>query len=74
MRREVDGRANAGTRRSSQVAQLPGMRFATDRQAKDAVIDWLHFYDHQRPQAMVRSLSLLTFASNQLAEQERLAG
>jgi len=33
---------------SLKVERLHGMRFATRRQAKDEVVDWLRFYNHRR--------------------------
>jgi len=42
---------------SLKVERLHGMHFATRRQAKDEVIDWLQFYNHRRLHSTLGYLS-----------------
>ena len=58
---------------SLKVERLHGMHFATRRQAKDEVIDWLQFYNHQRLHSLLGYLSPMAFEKKRLADKERLA-
>ena len=58
---------------SLKVERLHGMRFATRRQAKDEVIDWLRFYNHRRLHSTLGYLSPMAFEKKWLADKERLA-
>ena len=58
---------------SLKVERLHGMHFATRRQAKDEVIDWLQFYNHQRLHSTLGYLSPMAFEKKRLADKERLA-
>jgi len=58
---------------SLKLERLHGMRFATRRQAKDEVIDWLQFYDHRRHHSTLGCLSPMAFEKKRLAVNERLA-
>jgi transposase InsO family protein len=58
---------------SLKVARLHEMRFATCRQAKEEVIDWLQFYNHRRLHSTLRYLSTMAFEKKRLADKERLA-
>ena len=58
---------------SLKVERLHGMRFTTRRQAKDEVIDWLRFYNHQRLHSTLGYLSPMAFEKKRLADKERLA-
>jgi putative transposase len=58
---------------SLKVERLHGMRFATRRQAKDEVIDWLQFYNHRRLHSTLGYLSPMAFEKKRLADKERLA-
>jgi transposase InsO family protein len=49
------------------------MRFASRRQAKDEVIDWLGFYNHRRLHSTLGYLSPMAFEKKWLADKERLA-
>jgi transposase InsO family protein len=49
------------------------MRFATRRQAKDEVIDWLRFCKHRRLHSTLGYLSPMAFEKKQLADKGRLA-
>ena len=58
---------------SLKVERLHGMRFATRRQAKDQVIDWLQFYNHRRLHSTLGYLSPMAFEEKRLADKEGLA-
>ncbi len=58
---------------SLKVERLHGMRFATRRQAKDEVIDWLQFYNHRRLHSTLGYLSPMAFEKKRLADKERFA-
>jgi len=58
---------------SLKVERLHGMHFATRRQAKDEVIDWLQFYNHRRLHSTLGYLSPMAFEKKRLADKERLA-
>ena len=58
---------------SMKVERLHGMRFASRRQAKDEVIDWLGFYHHRRLHSAPDYLSPMAFEKKWLADKERLA-
>jgi putative transposase len=58
---------------SLKVERLHGMRFATRRQAKDEVIDWLRFYNHRRLHSTLGYLSPMTFEKKQLGDRARIA-
>ena len=49
---------------SMKVERLHGMRFASRRQAKDEVIDWLGFYNHRRLHSALGYLSPMAFEKN----------
>src|ERR1035437_1868787 len=55
------------------VERLHGMRFATRRQAKDEVIDWLRFYNHRRLHSTLGYLSPMAFEKKQLGDRARIA-
>ena len=57
---------------SMKVERLHGMRFASRRQAKDEVIDWLGFYNHRRLHSALGYLSPMAFEKKWLADKERL--
>ena len=57
---------------SLKVERLHGMHFATRRQAKDEVIDWLQFYNHRRLHSTLGYLSPMAFEKKRLADKERL--
>ena len=46
---------------SLKVERLHGMHFATRRQAKDEVIDWLQFYNHRRLHSTLGYLSPVSY-------------
>jgi putative transposase len=54
---------------SLKVGRLYGMRFETRRQAMDAVIDWLMFYNHKRLHSTLGYISPMQFEQNWLAAQ-----
>ena len=58
---------------SLKVERLHGMRFATRRQAKDEVIDWLRFYNHLRMHSTLGYLSPMAFERKRLGDKEKLA-
>ena len=43
------------------LERLHGMHFATRRQAKDKVIDWLQLYNHRRLHSTLGYLSPMAF-------------
>src|SRR5208283_426972 len=49
---------------SLKVERLHGMRFATRRQAKDEVIDWLRFYNYRRLHSTLGYLSPMAFETD----------
>ena len=57
---------------SLKVERLHAMRFATRRQAKDEVMDWLRFYNHKRLHSTLGYLSPMAFERKRLAEVEKL--
>ena len=54
---------------SLKVERLHGMHFATRRQAKDEVIDWLQFYNHRRLHSTLGYLSPMAFEEKRLADK-----
>jgi putative transposase len=54
---------------SLKVERLHGMRFATRRQGKDEVFDWLRFYNHKRLHSTLGYVSPMAF--EQAAEAKR---
>jgi transposase InsO family protein len=58
---------------SMKVERLHVMRFASRRQVKDEVIDWLGFYNHRWPHSTLCYLSPMAFEKNWFADKERLA-
>jgi transposase InsO family protein len=64
---------NGGIFGSLKVERLHGMRFATRRQAKDEVIDWLRFYNHRRLHSTLGYLSPMAFEKKQLGDRARIA-
>jgi hypothetical protein len=48
-----------------QGERLHGMHFATRRQAKDEVIDWLQFYNHRRLHSTPEYLSPMAISMTQ---------
>jgi transposase InsO family protein len=57
---------------SLKVERLHGMRFATRRQAKDEVMDWLMFYNGKRLHSTLAYLSPMAFEKKRLGEEQRL--
>jgi transposase InsO family protein len=58
---------------SLKVERLHGMRFVTRRQAKDAVMDWIAFYNHRRLHSTLGYTSPMAFEQKWLAGQISLA-
>jgi len=58
---------------SLKLGRLYGMRFETQRQAMDEVIDWLTYYNHRRLHATLDYISPMQFEHNWLAEQLKKA-
>jgi putative transposase len=58
---------------SLKVERLHGMRFATRRQAKDEVIDWLRFYNHTRLHSTLGYLSPMAFEKKCIEDEEKCA-
>ena len=58
---------------SMKVERLHGMRFASRRQAKDEVIDWLGFYNHRRLHSTLDYRSPMAFEKKWVPYKERLA-
>ena len=58
---------------SLEVGRLHGMRFETQRQATDEVIDWLAYYNHRRLHSTLGYISPMQFEKNWLAAQLRKA-
>jgi len=58
---------------SLKVERLHGMRFATRRQAKDEVIDWLRFYNYRRLHSTLGYLSPMAFEKKWLGDDKRIA-
>ena len=54
---------------SLKVERLHGMRFATRRQAKDEVMDWLMFYNGKRLHSTLGYLSPMAFEKKRLGEE-----
>ena len=57
---------------SLKVERLHGMRFATRRQAKDEVMDWLVFYNGRRLHSTLGYVSPMAFEKKRLGEGARL--
>ena len=53
------------------VGRLYGRRFATQRQAKDEVIDWLTFYNHRRLHSTLGYISPMRYEANWHAGQSK---
>ena len=76
MSRKGDCRDNAVTETlfgSLKVERLHGMRFATRRQAKDEVMDWITFYNHRRLHSTLGYTSPMAFEQKWLATRSSLA-
>lgn len=58
---------------SLKVERLDGIRFATRRQAKDEVMDWITFYNHRRWHSTLGYIRPMAFERKWLAEQRSLA-
>ena len=58
---------------SLKVERLHAMHFATRRQAKDEVIDWLRFYNHRRLHSTLGYLSPMAFEKKWLGDDKRIA-
>ncbi len=54
---------------SLKVGRLYGMRFETQRQAMDEVIDWLTYYNHRRLHSTLDYISPMQFEKNWFAAQ-----
>jgi transposase InsO family protein len=54
---------------SLKVGRLYGMRFETQRQAMDEVIDWLTYYNHRRLHSTLNYISPMQFEKNWFAAQ-----
>jgi transposase InsO family protein len=72
-RRQVTENFNDGLDPGAAVRELNvGMRFATRRQAKDEVMDWLMFYNGKRLHSTLGYLSPMAFEKKRLGEERRL--
>ena len=58
---------------SLKVGRLYGMRFETQRQAMDEVIDWLTYYNHRRLHSTLDYISPMQFEKNWFAAQLKKA-
>jgi len=58
---------------SLKVGRLYGMRFETQRQAMDEVIDWLTYYNHRRLHSTLNYISPMQFEKNWFAAQLKKA-
>ena len=58
---------------SLKVGRLYGMRFETQRQAMDEVIDWLTYYNHKRLHSTLNYISPMQFEKNWLVAQLKKA-
>lgn len=58
---------------SLKVERLHGMRFATRRQAKHEVMDWITFYNHRRLDSTLGYTNPMAFEQKWLAGQISLA-
>jgi len=58
---------------SLKVGRLYGMRFETQRQAMDEVIDWLTYYNHKRLHSTLGYISPMQFEKNWFAAQLKKA-
>ncbi len=58
---------------SLKVGRLYGRKFATQREAKDEVIDWLTFYNHRRLHSTLGYVSPMRFEANWRAGQAKKA-
>ena len=58
---------------SLKVERLHGQRFATRRQAKDEVVDWLLWYNRVRLHSTLAYVSPMRFKENWLAGQPQQA-
>jgi len=57
---------------SLKVERLHDMRFATRRQAKDEIMDWLTFYNGKRLHSTLGYMSPMAFEKKRLAEERKL--
>gem|GEM_PF-852230 len=53
------------------VGRLYGRKFATRREAKDEVMDWLNFYNHKRLHSTLGYVSPMTFEQRWTAAQQQ---
>ena len=58
---------------SLKVGRLYGMRFETQRQAMDEVIDWLTYYNHKRLHSTLNYIGPMQFEKNWFAAQLKKA-
>jgi putative transposase len=58
---------------SLKVERLHGLRFATYRQAKDRVIDWLRLHNHRRLHSTLGYLSPMAFEKKWLGADKKIA-
>ena len=67
------GRNGRGPALDADPQRLHGMRFGTRRQAKDEVMDWIAFYNHQLLNSTLGYASPMAFEQKWLAGQISLA-
>jgi transposase InsO family protein len=75
MSRKGECRDNAVTETlfgSLKVERLHDMRFATRRQARDEIMDWLTFCNGKRLHSTLGYMSPMTFEKKRLAEERKL--
>ncbi len=58
---------------SLKVARIHGKKFATQRDAKDEIVDWIKFYNTRRQHSTLGYISPIDFEKNWLAAQQQAA-